>query len=230
MKFGNLFVRNGIWYTGGNQFGDFDVSIRAFAPAVEANCCPLWKIQRDICLAEGMEEEDIDVTELTDCIRGYTLDNQMTGRDATMPLQRYAFYDARERDRKLEFIKRGHDAVVTIPEADLAARPSLDAQLPDAISQTRAQETELPVIVHVRFKDQDASYETGHAYSARLTSESKNVVTVDLSIVMQADKAKQIANVLMADNWLERSPKEILISRKHIRLDAADPIEIEVAA
>jgi hypothetical protein len=228
---GNLFVRNNIWYQGSSgAWGSFDIALRVYGPGVEARCCPLWKIVRDICLACGLEEPDIDVSELTDCVQGYTIDQQMTGRDAILPLQRYAFFDGRESDLVLEFPKRGRPPVDVIPEDDLAARPGLDAQLPDAITTTRGQETELPMTVHVRFKDQDASYQTGHAYSARLTSESKNVLIVDVPIVMTADKAKQISYVLMAQNWLERAPKEIQVSRRYLPLDAADPIDIEVAA
>ncbi len=230
-KGGTLFVRNGVWYNGNSGYcGQYDIPIQVWAPGNEGFCVPLWKIVRDICIACGMETTDINVSELTDCVRGYTIDQQMTGRDAILPLQRYGFFDGRERDLVLEFPKRGHDSVMTIPQDDMAARPSLDAELPDLIASTRAEETELPVIIHVRFKDQDASYQTGHAYSARLTSESKNTITVDVPIVMTATKAKQIADVLMANHWLERAPKEILVSRRYMRLDAADPVTLDVAA
>lgn len=226
-----LIVRNGLWYFGSlGAWGFHLLDIRVFAPAAQARCCPLWKIVRDICIACGLGEEDIDVSELTDCVEGYTLDQQMSGRDAITPLQRYAFFDGRESDLKLDFIRRGHNAVATIPEDDLAARPSLDTRLPDAQTITRGQETELPSFVSVRFKDQDASYQTGEAHSARLTTESKNLVTVDVPVVMTATKAKRIAYVLMANNWLERSPREVQISRRYLPLDAADPVDIEVAA
>lgn len=230
-KEGTLFVRNGVWYNGNpGRWGQYDIAIQVWAPGSEGFCVPLWKIQRDINISCGLELEDFDVTELTDCVRGYTIDQQMSGRDATLPLQRYAYYDARERDLVLEFIKRGHDSVMTIPTADMAARPSLDAALPDLIASTRGDESELPVIIHVRFKDQDAFYQTGHAYSARLTSESKNTITVDVPIVMTASKAKQIGDVMMATLWLERAPKEILVPRRYMRLDAADAVTLEVAA
>ena len=226
-----LFVRNGIWYVGSSgAWGSFDIDIRVYGPGVEARCCPLWKIVRDISIACGLDESEIDVSELTDCVQGYTIDQQMTGRDAILPLQRYGFFDGRESDMVLQFPKRGHAPSVTIPEDDLAARPSLDAPLPDALAITRGQETELPFLVHVRFKDQHASYQTGHAYSARLTSESQNQLIVDVPIVMSADKAKQISYVLAANYWLERAPKEIVVSRRYLLVDAADPLNVEVAA
>jgi hypothetical protein len=228
---GALYVRGGAWYAGSfGSWGAYDANIRVWTEGNEGFCCPLWKIVRDICLACGLEERDIDVTELTDCVRGYTLDQQMTGRDAILPLQRYGFFDGRESDLVLEFPKRGHDAVMTIPEADMAARPSLDVELPDLIAETRGEETEIPVRVHCRFKDQDATYQTGHAYAARLTSESKQTVTADVPIVMTASKAKQICDVLMANYHMERSPKEILVSRRYLPLDAADPVNLEVVA
>ena len=213
---GTLFVRNGIWYTGNFGFwGTYDFNVHAWAPGAEGLCCPLWKIQRDICIACGMEENEFNVTELTDCVRGYTLDQQMTGRDATLPLQRYAYYDGPESDNVLYFRKRGHNSVATILQGDCACRPDLNAALPPVQEITRAQESELPVIVHVRFKDQDASYQTGHVVSSgRLNSESKNVVTVDLAIVMTSTKAKQIAEVLSATHWLERDPRVLMLSRK----------------
>jgi len=229
---GTLYVRNGIWYTGlFGIVGTFDIAIHAWAPGAEGLCCPLWKIQRDINIACGMEEHEFNVTELTDCVRGFTLDQQMTGRDATLPLQRYAFYDGPESDNVLYFRKRGHNSVATIFQGDCAARPDLNAALPPVQEITRAQESELPVIVHVRFKDQDANYQTGHVVSSgRLNSESKNVVTVDLAIVMTSTKAKQIAEVLSATHWLERDPRLLMLSRKYVPLDAADPVTLRVAA
>ena len=228
---GVLYVRNGLWYTGNKGlWGFFDTDIRVWGPGVVARCAPLSTIVRDICIAARFDEDDIDVTELTDCVRGYTLDSQMTGRDAILPLQRYGFFDGREKDLTLDFIKRGHDPVATIPESDMATRPSLDSPLPDALGQERAQETELPEVVAVRFKDQDANYETGMALSSRLTTESKNVIAVDVAVVMTADKAKQIAEVLAANLWLERAPKTVLVPRKYLLLDAADPVTLQVAA
>jgi hypothetical protein len=229
---GTLFVRNGIWYTGNfGTWGFYDFTVHAWAPGAEGLCCPLWKIQRDICIACGMEENEFNVTELTDCVRGFTLDQQMTGRDATLPLQRYAYYDGPESDNMLYFRKRGHNAVATILQGDCAARLDLNAALPPVQEITRSQESELPVIVHVRFKDQDASYQTGHVVSSgRLNSESKNVVTVDLAIVMTSTKAKQIAEVLSATHWLERDPRVLMLPRKYVALDAADPVNLRVAA
>lgn len=227
---GILWYRNGVYYTAVNINGAWNPTVHTWGPSEGGNCVPLWQIVRDICLACGLEEDEIDVTELTDCVRGYTLDNQMPGRDAIMPLQRYGFFDARERDLILEFLKRGHDSVATIPEADMAARPGIEAPLPAVMDIMRAQETELPWRVHVKFKDQGANYQTGHAYSQRLTTESKNEVLLDVPVVMTADKAKQIADVLDANFWLERAPREIKLSRKYLRLDAADPVTLEIAA
>jgi hypothetical protein len=226
----NLFIRNGIWYTGQNVFGIFDINVHAWAPVAQGLCGRLYVPVRDVCVSCGLDENEIDVSDLQEELCGYTLDQQMSGRDAILPLQRFGFFDGRESDLLLDFPVRGKNAVATIPEEDMAARPGVDADLPAVLSTTRGQETELPIRVHVRYRDMDADYETGHQYSCRLITESQQVETVDLAIVMNAHKARQISEVLMADHWLERSPKEIKLSRRYMQLDAADPVNLEVAA
>ena len=228
--YGNLYIRNGLWYTGSDAFGIFDVNIHVWAPGAASRCGPLGIPVRDVCISAGLDEDEIDVSELTECLDGYTLDQQMSARDAIIPLQRFGFFDGRESDLMLEFPLRGHSPVETIPEADMAARPGVDADLPAVMAQTRGQETEMPIRVHVRYKDIDADYQTGHAYASRLTTESQHTVTVDLAIAMPASKARQIANVLLATYYLERSPKEIHLSRRHLPLDAADPVLLELVA
>lgn len=227
---GILWFRNGVWYTAKNDIGGLDPTVYTWGPGVSGNCVPMKDIVRDICISCGLEEDEIDAEELTDCVRGYTLETMITGRDAIMPLQRYGFFDGRESDLQLQFIKRGHDPVATIPERDMAARPGLDAQLPPLMDMMRAQETELPWRVHVKFKDQDASYQPNHAYAQSLTTEAVNEFAIDVPIVMTADKAKQIADVLEANFRLERTPREIKVSRKYLPLDAADPVALEIAA
>ena len=54
--------------------------------------------------------------------------------------------------------------------------------------------------------------------------------TSSLTTVRTSTKAKQIAEVLSATHWLERDPRLIMLSRKYVALDAADPVTLRVAA
>ncbi len=118
---------------------------------------------------------------------------------------------------------------VTIPWDDLAARVA-GAEAPDAVKIQRTQEVELPNHVDVTYIDQAAEYSQSTQIGRRLVTNSLDKNTLEVPIVMDADKAKQIADVLLHNAWVERETYTFTTTRKYLELDPADVITLTTKA
>jgi hypothetical protein len=84
---------------------------------------PLADFVTALCLRAGLTEADLDVSELTDGVRGYALARQVSVRGALEMLAAAYTFDAVESDHQLKFKKRGREASSAAP-AVTPARPS----------------------------------------------------------------------------------------------------------
>lgn len=84
----------------------------------------LGAIVSDLSVRAGLTTDQIDVTELIDDVRGYTISNNMSVRDAISPLMEAYFFDAVESDGIVHFPKRDGSSVATIPLDDLVPAES----------------------------------------------------------------------------------------------------------
>lgn len=192
-----------------------------FSTAVAGQPVRLKDIVSDVSARCGLLDADLDVSELTDLVEGYTLTSQMPGRSAIEPLMQAYFFDPVESDYQIKFRKRNRQAVVTIPDDDLAAHsPGSDA--PDLVQMKRAQETDLPQSVSVRYKDIDADYQTSAQYERRMTGRSQSDLTVDIPVAMRAAKASQIAAAALYSAWSERTGLTFSTSLKYAAYEPTD--------
>jgi hypothetical protein len=215
-KMWNMPEQNKVIYTEGYRL----YSIPYGAPLTH-NAVNLGAIVRDVSLRCGLTDADIDVSELTDLVDGYTLTRQMAGRSAIEPLMQAYSFDPVESDYRIKFRKRGRRSVVTIPDDDLAAHSS-GSEAPDLVQIKRKQEVDLPQSVSVKYKDRDADYQTGAQYERRMTGRSQSDVTVDLPIAMSADKAKQVAAAALYSAWAERTGVSFATSQAYAALEPTD--------
>jgi hypothetical protein len=192
----------------------------ALAPAK----IPLSQIVGDICNRAGLGDADIDVSQLTDLVDGYIISRQMSGRAAIEPLQQAFYFDAVESDDKLKFVKRGVNAPVLIPMESRSAR-EFGADLPDSVSIVRAQDMELPVQVDVEYPDVDADHLIGNQYDRRITKDTKQRLNLQLPIVMNAEKGKQVAIVNLYALWLNESYK-FTTTREYAHLEPTDLVTL----
>lgn len=181
----------------------------------------LADIVTDLSERSGLTESDIDVTDLTDQVLGFTISHQMAARSALEPLMQAFFFDPVESDYKVRFRKRGRPAVVTIVDDDLAAH-SAGGSPPDLVEVKRKQETDLPQVVNIKYKNPAADYQTSAQYEARQVGRSHSAVTVDLPIVMDDEKAKQVAAAALYSAWAERTGLTFATSHQYATLEPTD--------
>lgn len=185
----------------------------------------LGDVVLDLCERAGLDASQVDVTDLTQTVRGFVVGSQMTARNAIDVLRKTFFFDAAEFDGKIVFRNRGHDATDTIPDGDLAAREP-GSEAPEPLEVTRVPESELPRTVFVNFYNVDADYQQGSQYWRRTVTRSQSDVTLDLQVVMTATEAMQCAQWHMHFAWMERDRFTFYTTRKWSKLTPTDVVVV----
>lgn len=190
----------------------------------------LGAIVEDICGRVGLDPTDIDVTELTDDVRGYLINQQTTGRGAIEPLAFGFLFDGCESDWVFKFKKRGQATSDTIPQEDLVV---LDRKTGEYFRETRGQEMELPVAVSINFLNKETDYQPAVARQKRIakptpTMFSKNESTTTLPIVFTQTEAKRLADIVLYQTWVERVTVDTQLSWEYLLLDPMDSVDIDL--
>ena len=183
-------------------------------------------VQAEVLKTGFLTAGDIDVTSLTDSVKGYRIASVGAVRGALEPLQGAWPFDVINDGYKLKFIRRGVlGSVATIDATEIDARPGGEA--PGVILKSeREMDTQLPVRVIVNALNQAAEYETSTQYAERLNTRSANVVTIDLPCVLTVDEMAQKAEILLYVYWLERWDYEFKLPPTYQRLQPADIITL----
>lgn len=179
------------------------------------------------CLGSGLlASGDIDVSSLTDTVRGYRIGAFGTLRSALEPLQAAWPFDIRQHGYQIEFVRRGvAGAVVTVPAADLDARP--DGQAPGVqITLQREIDAQLPRRVSVQYLDAEREYDTGAQYAERLNSSALNETLLDLPIALTGAEAAGMAEVLLYLAWLNRTEVAFSLPPTYAYLECADVVNL----
>lgn len=158
-------------------------------PAVVGDCVPLWQIQLDLAERVSLSASQLDVSQLTDCVEGFVVNEDVTAADASRFLQIGYFYDLPEWDSKLRAIKRGGAVTFTITEDDLLEEDGIE-------ETTREQGFDLPKRFHVFTMNAEYNYakkpQTAERYSPDVLSVSES--STNLPIVMSIDETMQVAD------------------------------------
>jgi hypothetical protein len=113
---GQLIFKNGVFFYG-PQNGD----IYPVALVTNEDCVPLSGAVAGACKYALIPESRFDVSELTDCLRGYQRDRTMTWSDFLKPLLVRFLFDAVESGAVLKFPKRNRPVSFTLTKNDLGA-------------------------------------------------------------------------------------------------------------
>lgn len=189
----------------------------------EAGSVALSEIVTALCNRAGLTA--IDVTALTDTVRGFKIMRQMSARAAIEPLRQAFWFDGVENGSTFEFVKRGGASVATIEADDLGATESGDHVA--LVVPRRAQETELPAKITVAYECREADYQTGAQQSRRITTGSQQRIGVELPIVLSDQAGADIADVLMVDAWQGRSERKFSTLRKWSHILPTDVVTVD---
>ncbi|MDX9689777.1 MAG: phage tail protein [Alphaproteobacteria bacterium] len=188
----------------------------------------LASIIADLCKRAGLKQTDILTSEVDQSVRGYVMSRRASMRDVLEPLLGTFFVDAVETDGVLQFVPRGQDAVASIPYDDLGAVEGETEQNPVRVIETREQELELPQRIDLTHYDPDRDYQSNTQNAARAGNAvtTRDQQTVEVSIVLSADEAAQVAEKTLTNAWVARTKANLNLPPKWLRLNPTDVIEV----
>lgn len=180
------------------------------------------------CLQSGLlTAADLDITALTQTVRGYRIGSLGSIRAALEPLQASWPFDIVQAGYKIKFAARGGASVVTIPASDLDARS--DGSAPGVqLTTVREMDSQLPRRVTVQYLDHAREYNTGVQYAERLNTSSVNSLTLELPIVLTATEAAGKAEVLLYMYWLERHDLLFNLPPTYNQLEPGDVVTLNM--
>lgn len=192
---------------------------------ITAQTVSLGSIVSAECLASGLlSAGDIDVTGLTQMVRGYRVASLGSIRAAIEPLQSAWPFDAIQDGYKIKFVMRGGASVATVQYDDLGATNGENAP---RIRRSREMDTQIPRKVTATYIDALREYETGSGPGAeRLNTDSVNEIKIELPIVLTATEAAGVEEKLLYLYWLERHEFSIVLPPTYTGLQPADVIAL----
>ncbi len=172
-----------------------------------------------------------DATDLLDTTMiGYRVDSQQSARSWIEPLMTAYYFDVFEESGTIKFRTRHRDIVATFTDDDVAANviQTGNEMSPDKTSIARTQESELPRVVNIGYRDIDAEHEPGIQTATRLASGAVSEATINLPIVMNKDEAKQKAEEILRKMWLNRETISFSIPYSEITIKPTDKVILDV--
>ena len=188
----------------------------------------LSDVVSDISGRVGLEASQLDVTELTDEVRGYILGRQMSARAAIGPLASAYFFDGVESDGKVDFKKRGRASSAALTPADMM---TMNDETGEIFPETRTQEVELPQRISLSFFDVNFDHQVGAVSAKRILNPSPAVFSndereVQLPLVLTPTEARTIAERTLNIAWQERRAHEFMLPWEYLELDPADVVDV----
>lgn len=206
----------------GNTIPNFEFEVE-----VNSGTQTLGGIVEHLCGLAGLSPSQIDVTALTQVVKGFKISNRGTIRQALEPLMTAYYFDCVESEGILKFVVRGNPTpAYVISENDLDARMSSE-QPGVPLNSTRLMEMELPYEVSVVFMNLNNSYQSGLQYDRRLNTQSNMQKKIELPIAMLDSEAKGIASTILFATWIAKTSYEFKVSRKYTALEPTDPVIIQ---
>ncbi len=198
--------------------------------AIDSTDPTVASIILDQCSRAGLPAGKVDVSGITDTVRGYPIHRVSPARANIEPLCKAFFIDAADVDGKIVFKKRANAAVATTITYDELAAVEGGGTPGDPFPLVRTQEVDLPRSLTVSFIDINADYQPGAEQAIRQITTSINDLQEDIAIVTDGTQAKQVAEVRLFDMWSARNARTGKVTRKYAFLAPGDLVPIEYPA
>jgi hypothetical protein len=178
----------------------------------------------DLCDRSGLEAADIDVSELTQDLRGYLISAVDSARPAIEQLAKVFSFNGCEEDDQVVFKMRGSASVATIARDECGAMDG--SSQPDepspAITAVRAQQLDLPKFCTVTAPDPERDFEPNTQQSQRQAATAGKVMQFSTAVTLSADEQIRLANLMMYDAWTSRTGLKFSTDARHTRAMPGD--------
>ncbi|MDA8485172.1 phage tail protein [Pseudomonas resinovorans] len=180
-------------------------------------------VEQEIALSSLLTAADVDTSLLTAQVRGYRVSGGSI-RSALEPPQGTWPFDMIQSGYVLKPVPRGQASVMIIPWQDLGAS---DGDAPgDLLQESREMDSQLPARTSIKYLDAAREYAIAEQSVSRDNTPAINRVDRELPIVLTADEAAGVADVLQNLAWLERSEYAFSLPPIYLALEPADVVTI----
>lgn len=182
-------------------------------------------IASEVAFSELIQPSDIDVSLLTQDVRGYRVPGG-TIRSVIEPLQGAYPFDVVPSGYKIKFVPRGQSSVMTIPWEDLAANDGDD--IGDSLPYSREMDSQLPQKVTVTALSSTREYASATQSYERLNTSAVNAEERDIPLVLSDDEIAQMSEKLLFLRWLERDDFDgPVLPPTYLALEVADAVAVQ---
>jgi Putative phage tail protein/Concanavalin A-like lectin/glucanases superfamily len=210
---------------GVNDHGDFFIYSRA--QVLGPTAVDLADIIQDRCLRSGLlTAGDLDLSEITQTVRGYRVPDVMSIRSSLEPLQGAFPFDIVPSSYQIAFKPRGASSVATVDIGECGCVAG-NEKTGDILTQSREMDSQLPVKVQVTYFDVAREYDKGTGPGAmRLNTDAVNIQNIDMPLVLNANEAAGIEETLLYLYWMERTEFRFVLPPTRRNLEPADVITL----
>ena len=181
------------------------------------------------CKKAGLDDSEISLLSPDvdlEGYSGYTVGGTSSARAAIEPLMKAYDFDVTESGYQIVLRHRDRAPDAALVGDDLAAHTP-DEAAPKALPITRAKEIGLPLSLWMSFIDPDRDYQKNTVGARRFLTDSREIATLELPMVLPADIAARITERLFHEIWMARvQAPEISLPAKYLPLDAGDLVTV----
>ena len=158
----------------------------------------LQAIIQELCLKAGLDLKNIRAEELTDLVDGFVINNQESAKDIINLLKAAYFFDTHEADGILHFVKRLNSNIVNLDEEDLVANNGNEKQ---SFEVKKMSSYDIPQSMAVHYCNYLSDYQLAVEFGSNYCNFSNQKASLHLPIVMDPQKAKNIAEITLQEIW-----------------------------
>lgn len=204
----------------GNRLPNIEVEVKGI------NKSSVGGIAHDVMRRSGVP--NASVPNLTDVVRGFAITNAGAAENALAPLTSAYYFDVAEQAGQARCVRRGLGMKGTIPLRHMGARDPSTNGGAEPITYRNVNALELPKQVAVTYSDPESDFQPNTQVSFREVGNAENNTNIQLGIVLDADRARQIADRLLWEQWASRKAANFKVSNRWARLQAGDLYGVEV--
>lgn len=219
----NFFAQNGLLYLN-DSVGS---AIFSASQTIDVNKIYLSDVVADQLKQAGMTEDLYDVTEIAGIeLDGYLVGSKASARSNIEVLCNAYFFDVIDSDGILKVKKRGRAPITTITSDDFIIENESSGEARSAFTLQHIQELSLPREVQIVYMNKESDYAVGAQSATRKVTKATNTQSFNMPLLMTDDKARQTAETILTNLWLERDIITFSTSFDFIQYEPTDVVNI----
>jgi len=211
---------------------DYNNAIPTVSAEIIANeSISLQAVIEELCAEAGMEAGEYDASALADVpVNGFIIKNIQSINAALEQLQQAYFFDVIRSQGVLKFVKQSRSRSLIAPDSSLQASHLYGQERPDDFEKEVVTIEQLPSEVDVTFLDPAEDYAENTASYRRQRAIPDNKKDVSVQLVLTIDQAKQMAERLLFQDWIEQRIKyKLTYPPALLHAEAGDLLQITIA-